>query len=466
MSIERILVIESDEVVRKQLTQALQPRTGEVVVASDLAAAQALLQKAPFDLAITALKLPDGSAADLLDLPPARFPRPLVVVMSAFGSVESAVDCLRRGAFSCLLKPFSNEQLDVTLRKADDHARLLRVTQLLNAGPDPDGDLIGESSALEQLRKTVRKVARTDASVLVAGESGTGKELVARLIHRQSPRAAGPFLRVACAALSESQLEAELFGQEKSPAGRREGRFELARGGTLLLDEVSEVPAATQAKLIRALEEQSIERLGGTRAVAVDVRVLATTNRSLEDKVARDEFREDLFLRLNIVPVTVPTLRDRKADIPLLAEHFRVRYARKHGVNALAISPACLAALQNYDWPGNVRELQNVIERAVLLCRAGGLLEPSHLDASISAGAPETDAPPLLASETETLDALEKKHILAVLEKCGGNRTRAAVRLGISIRTLRNKLHEYRLAAQNAAPDAESTEASDAGPTP
>jgi DNA-binding NtrC family response regulator len=408
----------------------------------------------------------------------------MVVITTGFGSVESAVDCMRGGAFDYLIKPFSSDQIEVTLRKAEEFGQLLRVNRYLSHEDNEDTgfELVGKSPAMEALRQLIRKVAPTQATVMIQGESGTGKELVARALYRQSPRANAPFIKVNCAAIPENLIESEFFGHEKGAftgaVTKREGRFELAHGGTILLDEVSEVSSQVQAKLLRVLQERELERVGGNRTIKVDVRVIATTNRNLEQSVQRKEFRQDLFFRLNVVPIQVPPLRERRADIPELAEQFMHRFIRKHGVRVNGISDACLVALRAHDWPGNVRELQNVIERAVILCGDGGCLETEHLGlvprvptdsvvvdgpmaSAASAGAVAVPVP-VPASENGSpvephgllsLAELEKVQILKALERTGGNRTHAAKLLGISIRTLRNKLHEYGRGARFEDPE-------------
>jgi transcriptional regulator with GAF, ATPase, and Fis domain len=294
--------------------------------------------------------------------------------------------------------------------------------------------------------------------VLIAGESGTGKELVARALYRQSPRHNEPFIKVNCAAIPENLIESEFFGHEKGSftgaLNKREGRFELAHNGTILLDEVSEISPQVQAKLLRVLQERELERVGGNRTIKVDVRVLATTNRRLEESVERKEFRQDLYFRLNVVPIHVPPLREHKEDVPFLARQFMPRFARKHGVRVRGFSDSCMAALQAHRWPGNVRELQNVIERAVILCGDAGQLEPEHLGFSPRSAAspplavvadnpaPAAGAPPSAPAADYSLAELEKRHILAVMEK-NPSRTQAARVLDISIRTLRNRLKEY-----------------------
>ena len=477
MPIERIIVLEDDLIVRRNLEQQLRQRRYDVAAVGTLSSAQDLLAKDNWDLMIVDVRLPDGEGTDLLQQLQGRPQRPLVVITTGFGSVQSAVDCMRNGAFDYLLKPYSNEQLEFTLKKAEEYTQLVKVNRFLSHESDEDtqNDLLGRSPAMEQLRQLIRKVARTQATVLIQGESGTGKELVARALFKQSPRANAPFIKVNCAAIPENLIESEFFGHEKGAftgaINKREGRFELAHGGTILLDEISEISPAVQAKLLRVLQERELERVGGNRTVKVDVRVIATTNRHLQESVDRKEFRQDLFFRLNVVPIAVPPLRERREDIQLLAEQFMTRYARKHGVRVLGISPSCMNFLRTHDWPGNVRELQNVVERAVILSGDGEWIEADHMgftptasaSASASASAPNSGASATngtstgsssasasasspansAASGVGTLADLERLHILAALEKFSGNRTHAAKSLDISIRTLRNKLNEY-----------------------
>jgi DNA-binding NtrC family response regulator len=365
---------------------------------------------------------------------------------------------MRSGAFDYLIKPFSIDQLEIVLKKAEEFTQLLKVSQFLSHEEDTPGcELLGRSQCMEQLRQLIRKVARTEATVLIQGESGTGKELVGRELYRQSPRATAPFIRVNCAAIPENLIESEFFGHEKGSftgaLNKREGRFELAHGGTILLDEVSEIPLGLQAKLLRVLQERELERVGGNRTIKVDVRVIATTNRRLEETIERNQFRQDLYFRLNVVPVQVPPLRERRDDIPYLAGQFTQRFARQHGVRVRGLSDGCLKALHDHSWPGNVRELQNVIERAVILCGENEMLEAEHLGLTSIQPPAEIAVrqsplariaqPAGIADEFPTLTELEKHHIFAALDRCKGNRTHAAKMLDISIRTLRNKLHEY-----------------------
>jgi DNA-binding NtrC family response regulator len=472
MPIEKIIVLEDDLVVRKNLEQQLRYKRYDVASANTVAAAQELLSKDNFDLMIVDVRLPDGEGTELLKQLQSRPVKPLVVMISGFGTVDLAVECMSNGAFTFLTKPFSPEQLAVTLKKAEEHTQLVKVNQFLSHAEDEESgyELLGHSKTVEQLRQLIRKVARTQATVLIQGESGTGKELVARALYRQSPRTSAPFIKVNCAAIPENLIESEFFGHEKGAftgaLTKREGRFELAHGGTILLDEISEISSTVQAKLLRVLQERELERVGGNRTIKVDVRVIATTNRHLEESVARKEFRQDLFFRLNVVPILVAPLRERREDIQLLADQFRQRFARKHGIEVHGLSNACNAALQKHDWPGNVRELQNVIERAVILCNEGGVLEPAHLGLGQSAAltvaasagssgghshAASNGYTPTDTGEFPPLSEVEKRHILAALDQSKGNRTHAAKVLGISIRTLRNKLNEYNYRGADAS---------------
>lgn len=473
-------------IVRKNLEQQLRQRHYDVAGAATIAEAQEYLAKDTFDLMFVDVRLPDGEGTDLLRQIQSRPLKPLVVIMTGFGSVESAVNCMRDGAFEYLIKPFSTDQIEVTLKKAAQYTQLVKVSRFLNHEEDASNyELLGHSNAMSNLRALIRKVARTQATVLIQGESGTGKELVARAIYRESPRANAPFIKVNCAAIPEHLIESEFFGHEKGAftgaLNKREGRFELAHGGTILLDEVSEISSQVQAKLLRVLQERELERVGGNRTIKVDVRVIATTNRNLEQCVEKKEFRQDLFFRLNVVPVFVPPLRERRDDIPFLAQQFLQRFTRKHGVHISAISTDCLAKLVSHPWPGNVRELQNTIERAVILSGDCDELSREHLGFSelsngthlttvpvaipfTSAGTtalvpPETNgtvaAPSTNPTEILPLAEVEKRHILQALEHFEGNRTQAAKQLGISIRTLRNKLHEYGVASKTAETEEE-----------
>jgi DNA-binding NtrC family response regulator len=455
MPIEKVIVLEDDAIVRNNLEQCLRRRRYDVAAVSTIAAAQDCLNKDNFDVVFLDVRLPDGDGTDLLKSIQQRPQKPLCIITTGFGTVESAVECMKNGAFDYLIKPFSNEQIEVTLRKAEEFTQLLKVNRFLSQEDDGEHDLLGQSAPMESLRQLVRKVARTQATVLIQGESGTGKELVARALYRESPRANAPFIRVNCAAVPENLIESEFFGHEKGAftgaMNKREGRFELAHGGTILLDEISEISPSVQAKLLRVLQERELERVGGNRTIKVDVRVIATTNRNLEQSVEKKEFRQDLYFRLNVVPIHVPSLRERIEDLPMLAEEFMRRFSRKHGVHVKGFTDDALRTLNHHNWPGNVRELQNVVERAVILCGDSGMLEPAHLGLVV-ADVPAVSSVTATGAggRLSTLNEVEKRHIISAVEQCHGNRTHAAKLLDISIRTLRNKLKEYNLASATA----------------
>jgi transcriptional regulator with GAF, ATPase, and Fis domain len=313
-------------------------------------------------------------------------------------------------------------------------------------------DIIGESEPVNKLKILVDKVAKTEASVLITGENGTGKELVARELYRNSMLAKQPYIRVNCAAISETLMESEFFGHEKGSftgaTERREGRFELADGGTILLDEISEIAPALQAKLLRVLQEKEFERVGGNKTIQVKVRVLATTNRDLMGEVKKGNFREDLYYRLNVFPIEVPPLRDRESDILLLAHSFLARHARKHGVGEITFSKNCEKAIESHNWPGNVRELENAVERAVILADKGKQIEADLLGLQQVSQKKSSDSKAFgnnQEGEIESMEEVEKKHIQRTLSACDGNRTNAAEKLGLNVRTLRNKIKQYEL---------------------
>ena len=469
MSIEKVIMVAKEEFLRKQVSQYLRKKRIDVAECGTIQEAHDFMGKGNFDLMLLDQSLPDGEGAEFLEEVNLRPAKPMVVMMGAEGSVDLAVQCMAKGAFDYLLKPFSNEQVEIILRKAEQFAQVLNVNQFLTSqeAEDPENEILGESEATNQLRKLIRRVAQTNATVLIQGENGTGKELVAHAMHRNSNRKDGPFIKLNCAALPENLVESELFGHEKGSftgaTNKREGRFELAHGGTIFLDEISELSLPLQSKLLRVLQEREFERVGGNRTIKVDVRVVAATNRKLDQSVEKNEFRQDLYFRLNVVPVHVPALRERDGDVPLLAEAFCQRFIRNHGVPVKGLTPESLAALQRHDWPGNIRELQNVLERAVILCGEEGYIHPEQLGLTAPPQAGEGDAPtgaidesPTAVVSTATTTAaasngapttladLEKQHILSTLKQCEGNRTRTAETLDINIRTLRNKLNEYK----------------------
>jgi DNA-binding NtrC family response regulator len=473
MAIERILIVDDDFIIRKSLEDMLRKKRYSVVSAPSLADAERYLAKDGFDLVLADIRLPDGDGTTLLEQISHSKKPPLTVMITAHGTIESAVNCMRAGAFDYVVKPFSPSEIEMVVKKADafDHIRL--VNQHLSHASGAGSELIGDSPAMKQLKQLIRKVARTDATVLIHGENGTGKEMVASELFRSSSRSNAPFIKVNCAAISENLMESEFFGHEKGAftgaTERREGRFELADKGTILLDEISEISPALQAKLLRVLQEREFERVGGNKTLKVDVRVLATTNRNLLRSVEKKEFREDLYYRLNVFPLEVPPLRDRREDIQLLATEFLRGCSRRHGLQLAGFAEAAMKTLHDHAWPGNVRELQNCIERAVILVEDGNLIGPEDLGLIPTAPrgsviqTPQSTVAPVLTdlspASTPTgaargnspvgqaipLEELERQHILEVLRSTNGNRTQAATILKISIRTLRNKLNEYKL---------------------
>ncbi len=468
MAYDKVLIVEDEPVVRNVLNDIFLRRKCTVAVASNLAEAQAMVAQETFDLMMLDIRLPDGDGQKFLEDVAMLPERPLVVMVTGNGSVESAVACMRAGAFDYVMKPFTPSQIDVILKKAQAYGQLLQVNRLLSDGdPSDDASLLGRGPAMMRLRQLIERVAPTDATVFVSGESGTGKEMIAREIFRHSTRRQQPFIKMNCAAVSENLIESEFFGHERGAftgaTERREGRFELANNGTLLLDEVSEIPINLQAKLLRVLQEREFERVGGSRTIKVNVRLIATSNRDLMRHVEQGSFRLDLYYRLNVFPVHVPPLRERSDDILLLAEHFLGRYARKHGSKPAGFADSAKAALLAYSWPGNVRELQNTVERAVILGVNGrpltsaalalplnlsGAKQPELFDETdnvlVHEATPAVEAAEPADEPVLRLDDVEKRTIHAALDQTGGNRTKAAELLGISIRTLRNKLQEYR----------------------
>ena len=511
MALDKILVVDDEPLVRRSLEDILKARKIEVVGAASIAEAESKVASASFDLVMLDVRLPDGDGQRLLEQVMTLPSHPLVVMMTGHGSIQSAVSCMRAGAFDYITKPFNTAQVDMILRKADNYSQLVKVNRYFSerSGESEGEPMLGRCATMLRVRQLIERVAPTDATVLIGGEHGSGKEMVAHEIHRHSPRRNEPYIKVNCAALSEQLIESELFGHEKGSftgaTERREGRFELANGGTLLLDEVSELPLNLQAKLLRVLQEREFERVGGTKTIKVNVRILATSNRDLHQFMQRGLFRSDLYYRLNVFPILVPPLRERPEDIEHLAETFLRRFSRKHGVRLPGFSEHAQEALRAYPWPGNVRELHNTIERAVILSEDRRPVTTAALNlpalAPLAVGRPvahlglahdpsaspfrEVSAPAFVVSEPPSpaeafqspplvsrvpaepgeesvapvvadacpatvvpLSEVEKKAILDALISTKGNRTRAAELLGISIRTLRNKLNEYRIDEQ------------------
>ena len=439
-----LLIVDDEKNTREALRKVLEEHF-EIFTGADLVSAEKLLAAERMDAVLTDLRLGHGTGLNVLDRCLRQNPPPPCIVMTAYGSVESAVEAMRKGAYDYVTKPLDLERVRILLQRAVRTAQVEKENVTLRQELDRSYGLekiLGKSAAIQEVLDKVRQVADSRANVLVEGESGTGKEMVARAIHGLSSRRQGPFVAVHCAALSAQLLESELFGHEKGAftgaVERRIGRFEQAQGGTLFLDEIGEIDAATQVKLLRALGERTIERVGGNKTMEVDVRLVAATHRDLETMVRQGKFREDLFFRIRVVQIVLPPLRDRPEDIPLLAEHFRQEYAKENGKGDLRISVQAMQCLIAYRWPGNVRELRTAIEHGVVLAR-GTEIEPKDLPASVREGSKggEIRGP---SSGTLQIADLEEQAIQAALRKTSQNITEAAKLLGISRRTLHRKI--------------------------
>lgn len=502
----KILVVDDKELMRDSVAAILSRKGHTVITAADGNAALARIADKRPECVVTDLQMPGMNGLELLEAIRKIDAELPVVFMTAFGSVETAVDAMRKGAFDYVTKPFSGDELSISTERALEHARLLRENQVLRANAAPQTRraqshrMIGSGPAMEDLRSKLMPIASSHGTVLVTGESGTGKEVAARFIHENSPRASGPFLAINCAALSAALLESELFGHEKGAftgADRlRKGRFELADGGTLLLDEISEIPPELQAKLLRVLQEKSFERVGSSIAQKADVRIIATTNRDLAREVDAGRFRGDLFFRLNVLPIRMPALRDRTGDLAELSEHFLGLVADREGGKRKKLAKDALALFEQYAWPGNVRELQNLCERAAVLASgdtiaselvapwlvandvpstspSGGIgvrlaraaaiaqaeapvIETFSAAAAATLGSASTNGhasapsgdgtglPSLVCDGALTLDEIERRSIVATLERNRGHRQKSAKALGIGVRTLGLKLKKWK----------------------
>jgi DNA-binding NtrC family response regulator len=455
----RILIVEDKDALRTMLRHALESEGHDVVEVRDQGEATRALQEQQLSLVLTDLRLPEGDGFGVLRCAKESGIELPVIVMTAYGTLEDAVRAMKEGALDFLAKPVDPDHLLLLVRRALEQRRIVNENLLLKeelAVRRGAPQLVGEDPALRKVFQSLQRAAATDTTVLIEGESGTGKELFARSLHALSERATQPFVAINCAAIPETLLETELFGHEKGAftgaVARKPGKFEMAHRGTLFLDEIGDLPLSLQAKILRALEEKRFERVGGTQSVQVDVRLVAATNRGLRNQVAAKRFREDLFFRLSVFPIVVPTLRERKGDIVRLAHFFVDRLCRDMKKRPLTLSPEAIGTLQEYRWPGNVRELQNCIERAVILAEGDAIL-PRHLSLSFVETA-DLQPPPDVWADFDFSGSLvevtrrataevERRKIQHVLAEAEGNKGRAAELLGITFKGLNSKIKEY-----------------------
>jgi two-component system NtrC family response regulator len=448
-----VLVVDDEKNYLVVLEDLLEDAGHRVLTASSGAEALEIVRQTPVDTVLSDIKMPGMSGMDLLDHLLGLDADLPVILMTAFAEVDQAVDAMKKGALDHIQKPFDNRDVKRAVERGLEKRSLIKNIRFLESELNSLwGSIVGESKAIEDVFSIMRRVADTPTTVLVTGESGTGKELIARGIHRASSRSTAPFVSINCAAVSESLLESELFGYEKGAftgaTSLKQGKFEFADGGSLFLDEVGEMSLNLQVKLLRVLQEQEFQRVGGNKDIRVDVRIIAATNKDLREEVDAGRFRSDLFFRLNVVSIQVPPLRERRSDIPVLVAHFLAKFETKLGRHIEEVSPEVMSALYSYSWPGNVRELENVIERAMVLCR-GQKIVPEDLPPEIRE-TPEIEEgfDNLISWEkslTDTLDAIEERMIRQALKKAGNVQAQAAKTLGVSRSNLQYKMKKYGL---------------------
>jgi two-component system NtrC family response regulator len=452
---ETILIVDDEKNYLVVLEALLGPEGYEILTADNARDATRLIRDSDLDLLITDMKMPGTTGMELLQKSKKIKPDLPVIMMTAYGTIEMAVEAMKKQAYDYITKPFQNEELKLTVKKALENYRLIKENRLLSKALSDRyryGNIIGKSKPMLEIYDLISKVAQSRASVLITGPSGTGKELIAKAIHYNSPRKDRPFISINCGALTETLLESELFGHEKGAftgaVAMKKGRFELADGGTLFLDEVGEMPPPLQVKLLRVLQEMEFERVGGTKTIKVDVRVLSASNRNIKEDVAEGHFREDLFYRLNVINIEVPSLRERTEDIRLLVTHFIEKYRQDEGKKKIELSPEVWKALYSYIWPGNIRELENIIERAVIL-NSDGLISPEDLPNELSEKQEEVDVDrfiPLDVPLQKTLEQIEEKLIRRALNQCDNVQSHAADMLGITKSLIQHKMKKYNIA--------------------
>ena len=447
----KILVVDDESSHRQMIKAVLSAEGYEIREAADGNQALKAVEEKFHDLILMDIRMPGPSGIESLQKIKDISPGIPIIIMTAYASVNTAIDALKSGAYDYLTKPLDIEELKILVAKALRFQKLEQENMYLKEQLNDRFDfskIIGRSPAMKQLFETLALVAPSEATVLIVGESGTGKELIANAIHQNSARAQRPFIKVNCAALPETLLESELFGHEKGAftgaAARRQGRFQLAHNSSILLDEIGEMSPTTQAKILRVLQEREFEPIGSTQTIKVDTRVIAATNKNLEEEIRQGRFREDLYYRINVVTIAVPPLRERHEDIPLLADFFLKRFVEKNRRVIKGFTPRAMDLLMRHEWSGNVRELENVVERAVIMAR-GEMITPLEFPENLKELDVELKEPNLNLSAGRSLKEVEKEMILRTLDETGGNRTHAAEILGISRRTLQLKLKEYEI---------------------
>ncbi|MEK7771117.1 MAG: sigma-54 dependent transcriptional regulator [candidate division NC10 bacterium] len=461
MTEPRVLVVDDEKSMRELLAITLERQGYEVSVAEDGEVAIEAVRRDGFDVIITDLRMPNADGLQVLRAAKEHTPETVVIVITAVGSTETAVEAMKLGAYDYITKPFKLDEIHLIIRRALERKRLRDENLYLRKQLETQhrfDNIVGKSARMAEIFDTIRKIADSPSTVMVSGESGTGKELVARAIHFNSQRRAKPFVSVNCGAIPEALMESELFGHVKGAftgaVANKVGLFSAAEAGTLFLDEITEIPTLLQVKLLRAIQEREVRRVGDTRDLKVDVRLIAASNRELEQAVSEGVLREDLFYRLNVIPIHLPPLRERREDIALLVAHFLQKFGRQLNKDVRGVTPEALAILERYHWPGNIRELENVLERAIVL-GGGEVLGADALPESVRRERPmkalEVELPEDGMDLEATLDALERRYLQRALDRSGGVQTKAAELLRMTFRQFRYKLQKHNMARRGTA---------------